>query len=219
MKSVHFARIIFVIAAVAVIAAVSLWQVERPPTVKINVYGQEKFKVSSNADKVEELLQEEEIEKNAGDKVLPSPYYPLEDELEIKIIKELPIEEQISGTGFLHTKYAATLAEIMEFDAPRIIFGPASWYGHDFHGRVTASGEIYDMYGATAAHRYLPLGIEVKVTFLETDKSTIVSITDRGPYVGDRIIDLSKRVAEKIGLKPYGVEDVRLEILPASVNN
>jgi rare lipoprotein A len=79
--------------------------------------------------------------------------------------------------------------------------GIASWYGPKFHGKITANGEVYDQYALTAAHRTLPLPSAVKVTNLENNKSIILRINDRGPYVNDRIIDLSSKAADILGLK------------------
>ncbi len=78
-------------------------------------------------------------------------------------------------------------------------YGIASWYGPGFHGRLAASGEVYDMYGMTAAHRTLPLGTEVRVVHQRTGNSIIVRINDRGPYVGGRILDLSYKAKEALG--------------------
>lgn len=89
--------------------------------------------------------------------------------------------------------------------------GEASWYGPGFHGRKTASGEIYDQREMTAAHPTLPLGTEVEVTNLENKKKVEVEITDRGPYVDDRVIDLSKGAAKKLGMKEEGVSEVKIE--------
>ena len=91
--------------------------------------------------------------------------------------------------------------------------GSASWYGKKFHGRPTASGEIYDMYKLTAAHKKLPLGTYVKVTNLSNGKSVIVKINDRGPYVKGRIIDLSYAAAKKIGMVKKGVQKVKIEAI------
>ncbi len=91
--------------------------------------------------------------------------------------------------------------------------GIASWYGPGFHGRQTSSGEIYDMYGISAAHKTLPFGTIVKVVDLETDKSVIVAINDRGPFIEGRIIDLSKGAAEKLGIVNKGITQVGLRIL------
>lgn len=93
------------------------------------------------------------------------------------------------------------------------IDGLASWYGREFHGRPTASGERYDMHELTAAHRTLPFGTRVRVTNLENGRSVRVRINDRGPFVDGRIIDLSYGAAKKIAMVKAGVVRVRLEIL------
>ncbi len=89
--------------------------------------------------------------------------------------------------------------------------GLASWYGPGFHGRKTASGEIYDQNDLTAAHRKLPLGSKATVTNLETGKEVEVEINDRGPYVKGRVIDLSKAAAERLDMKEDGTAPVRIE--------
>jgi rare lipoprotein A len=91
--------------------------------------------------------------------------------------------------------------------------GIASWYGADFHGHLTANGEIYNMYDMTAAHKTLPLGTVVKVTSQDTGKSVEVRVNDRGPYVKGRIIDLSKSAGESIGISKGGTTRVKLEVL------
>lgn len=91
--------------------------------------------------------------------------------------------------------------------------GEASWYGKQFHGKETASGESYDMFRFTAAHPTLPLGSWVRVTNLRNHKSVIVRINDRGPVVPGRIMDLSYGAAQVIGLRGYGVAKVRLDIV------
>jgi rare lipoprotein A len=91
--------------------------------------------------------------------------------------------------------------------------GKASWYGRKFHGRPTASGEIYDMYRKTAAHKTLPLGTHVTVTNLSNQRHTIVRINDRGPFVKGRIIDLSYAAAKEIDLVVDGVVDVKVVAL------
>ena len=91
--------------------------------------------------------------------------------------------------------------------------GNASWYGEPFHGRRASNGEIYDMYKLTAAHRTLPFETMVRVTNLSNGKSTTVRITDRGPFVDNRIIDLSLAAAREIELVGPGVAPVRLEVL------
>lgn len=91
--------------------------------------------------------------------------------------------------------------------------GIASWYGPNFHGGQTSNGEYYDMYAHTAAHKTLPINTRVRVTNLKNGKSTIVRINDRGPFVKNRIIDLSYGAAQDINLIKYGTAPVKLEIL------
>lgn len=89
--------------------------------------------------------------------------------------------------------------------------GQASWYGHPYHGRPTTSGEIYNMYDFTAAHRTLPFGTRVRVHNLENGRTVDVRINDRGPFVAGRIIDLSYSAAQAIGMP--GLARVQLQIL------
>jgi len=91
--------------------------------------------------------------------------------------------------------------------------GLASWYGPGFHGKKTSSGEYYNMYSLTAAHKTLPLGTLVKVENLKTHKSVVVKINDRGPFVANRVIDCSYLAAKKIGLVKDGVAPVKLTVI------
>ena len=91
--------------------------------------------------------------------------------------------------------------------------GLASWYGHPYHGRPSASGEIYDMETLTAAHRTLPFGTLVRVTNLANEKTVEVRINDRGPFVDGRVIDLSHAAARTIDLIGPGVARVRLDVI------
>jgi rare lipoprotein A len=99
--------------------------------------------------------------------------------------------------------------------------GIASWYGHPYHGRTSASGEVYDMEQLTAAHRTLPFGTLVRVVNLENEKTVDVRINDRGPFIDERIIDLSHAAAQAIDLIGPGIARVRLEVLltPAAVTS
>lgn len=91
--------------------------------------------------------------------------------------------------------------------------GLASWYGPPYHNRKAANGEVFDMNALTAAHRTLPLNSIVRVTNLKTDHATIVRITDRGPFVPDRVIDLSKAAAIAVDVWRPGIAKVRLDVL------
>ncbi len=90
--------------------------------------------------------------------------------------------------------------------------GVASWYGPGFHGRTTASGERFNQHELTAAHKKLPLGTKATVTNLKNGKTVEVEINDRGPYVGGRILDLSKAAADQLGMKHTGTTPVRLVV-------
>ena len=90
--------------------------------------------------------------------------------------------------------------------------GQASWYGDAFHGKLTASGEIYDQYALTAAHRMLPLGSLVRVTNSENGRTVEVVINDRGPFIAGRIIDLSYAAAERLDMVDHGTMPVFLEV-------
>jgi rare lipoprotein A len=89
----------------------------------------------------------------------------------------------------------------------------ASWYGEEFHGRPTSSGQAYDMHAKTAAHRTLPFGTQVKVTSLESGRSAIVTVNDRGPFKEERGIDLSYAAAMDIGLVGSGTAQVKLDVV------
>ena len=96
--------------------------------------------------------------------------------------------------------------------------GKASWYGHPYHGRQAADGEIYDMETLVAAHRTLPFNTWVRVTNLSNAKTVDVRIIDRGPFVDGRIIDLSHAAAQRVDLIGPGVAQVRLEVIAAPQN-
>jgi rare lipoprotein A len=91
--------------------------------------------------------------------------------------------------------------------------GIASTYGSDFHGRTTSNGEQFDMYAMTAAHKTLPMGVYVRVRHMRNDKEVVVRINDRGPFVGERIIDLSESAAVQLGMLREGLAPVRVTAL------
>lgn len=103
--------------------------------------------------------------------------------------------------------------ETQSSDSDRVWKGKASYYGQQFAGELTASGEIFDPDELTAAHRFLPFGTRVRVTNLENGQEITVRITDRGPFVEGRIIDVSRRAAEKLGMVEEGVVRVRVEVV------
>lgn len=91
--------------------------------------------------------------------------------------------------------------------------GVASWYGPGFHGKKTASGETFNQYAMTAAHRILPMGAKVRVTNLENNRSVLVRVNDRGPFSSKRIIDLSRAAAAKLDIMSKGTGRVRVQSL------
>ena len=133
----------------------------------------------------------------------------------------------ILTTGCLHRHHHAQAAHGVPQPAPATAAQPAeiiqgeegiaSWYGYPYHGRQAASGEIYNMYAMTAAHRTLPFGTQVKVHDLENDRDVTVRINDRGPFVEGRIIDLSYAAAQSMHM--LGIARVRLEILGIEPGN
>ncbi|MBO6794677.1 MAG: septal ring lytic transglycosylase RlpA family protein [Balneolaceae bacterium] len=97
--------------------------------------------------------------------------------------------------------------------------GVASWYGPNFHGKLTANGEVYDMDGMTAAHRTLPFNSEVVVENLDNGRTTRVRINDRGPFAKNRIIDLSRAAATEIGMIGPGTARVRIYLVKGDLEN
>ena len=95
----------------------------------------------------------------------------------------------------------------------KIMKGLSSFYSEDFHGKLTANGEIFDMYGLTAAHKTLPLNTVCRVTNLSNNKSLILRINDRGPYVVGRILDCSYGAAKKLGFVDEGTTEVKIEVI------
>ena len=91
--------------------------------------------------------------------------------------------------------------------------GISSYYGKAFHGKLTANGEVYDMYGLTAAHKTFPLNTICRVTNLKNDKSLIIRINDRGPYIDGRILDCSYGAAKKLDFLDDGITEVKIEII------
>ena len=102
------------------------------------------------------------------------------------------------------------------FDPPKpgtVERGMASWYGEPFHGRATASGEIYDMYGISAAHKQLPLGTRIEVTNLENGRKLTMRVNDRGPFIRGRILDLSYGAAKELDIVQQGLAKVEIRVL------
>ena len=95
----------------------------------------------------------------------------------------------------------------------KVMTGISSFYAEDFHGKLTANGEVYDMYGVTAAHKTLPLGTVCRVINLENNRSLILRINDRGPYIKGRILDCSYGAAKKLDFIRQGTTKVKIEVM------
>ena len=95
----------------------------------------------------------------------------------------------------------------------KIFTGVSSYYGPNFHGKLTANGEVYDMYGITAAHKEIPLNTVARVTNLDNGNSLILRINDRGPYIDGRILDCSYGAAKKLDFLTQGTANVKIEVI------
>lgn len=135
-----------------------------------------------------------------------------------KVYKQVP-KEKIRNSAAMHRAtmrpykvfgkmYYPTLAKVGDIQR-----GIASWYGPNFHAKLTSNGEVYNMYADTAAHKTLPMNTMVRVDNLENGKSVIVRINDRGPFVGTRIIDLSNKAARSIDMVAKGTAKVKVTVL------
>ena len=117
------------------------------------------------------------------------------------------------GSGDYVPKNNSTSKISKNFKNKKILIGESSYYADDFHGKITANGETYDMYGLTAAHKTLPLNTIIKVTNLSNKKTAILRINDRGPYAKGRILDCSYGAAIKLGFLDQGVTRVKIEVI------
>ena len=130
--------------------------------------------------------------------------------------KPAPVVRTRAGNAKTYQVYGKTY-RILESSQGYQERGLASWYGTKFHGRRTANGEVYDMFGMTAAHKTLPIPSYVRVTHVGNGKSVIVRVNDRGPFHGDRVIDLSYAAARKLGVDTAGVALVDIvDVTPVS---
>ncbi len=117
------------------------------------------------------------------------------------------------GTGSVPKNKKISLKANSKISHRRFMKGVSSFYAEDFHGKLTANGEIYDMYGLTAAHKTLPLNTIIRVTNINNKKSLILRVNDRGPYVKGRILDCSYGAAKKLGFINNGTAKVKIEVI------
>ncbi len=132
---------------------------------------------------------------------------PIADSVNYLSDEALPDDQPSQPTLASGTVLAEAIPEYRQF-------GIASWYGGRHQGRLTASGEVFDENKLTAAHRTLPLITWARVTNLENGRSIAVRVNDRGPYIDGRVIDLSTRAAEELGMTAQGLARVEIEVLP-----
>ena len=127
----------------------------------------------------------------------------------------LPEKQEVRKEGVKEEMLVpeAKVEKIEKIETKEIQYGIASWYGGDFHGKPTSGGGIYDMYQLTCAHNTLPLGTMVMVTNLENGRSLELKVNDRGPFVKERIIDLSYAAAQILGMWEKGTADVKVEFV------
>ena len=119
-------------------------------------------------------------------------------------------KKEKSKKGKKNSKSKKTLS----YNPKKMVYrGISSYYGPKFHGKLTANGEIFDMYGVTAAHKELPFNTTVRVTNEDNGKSILIRINDRGPYVGNRILDCSFGAAKKLGFVGEGTAPVKIEVI------
>lgn len=118
-----------------------------------------------------------------------------------------------SACGKRHARVTKAPAPVRKVHTGETEDGIASWYGHPYHGRKTANGEVYDQNGLTAAHRDLPFGVWVEVKNKKNSKKIDVRINDRGPFVAGRIIDLSRAAAQELDMIGPGIVPVRIKVI------
>lgn len=131
---------------------------------------------------------------------------------EISILKA-DAEMKKKAVDELLEKMTPILEQIKEHYDGDVLFGIASWYGPGFDGKLAADGKVFDMFAMTAAHRELPLGTKVRIENQVNKKSVVVTITDRGPYILGRLIDVSYGVAQDLGMVEMGLCPVKVSIL------
>lgn len=138
---------------------------------------------------------------------------PVSGWLSLRDIDPQPFNDDLLRPTVSPVRLASTATLVASSEVSRVIEGTASWYGPGFFGNRTANGEVFRPGTLTAAHRTLPFGTMVRVTNLNNGRSTVVRINDRGPFSGNRVIDLGHGAAQQVGLVSSGLAPVRLEVL------
>jgi len=134
------------------------------------------------------------------------------------VANAVPRPEPLSRIGNApYEVYGVTYVPMRKVSVGHVETGEASWYGRKFHGRNTSNGDVYDMYGMTAAHKTLPLPTYLQVRNLANGREVVVRVNDRGPFLGGRILDLSYMAAQKLGVVATGTAKVRIEVIDGVV--
>jgi rare lipoprotein A len=155
--------------------------------------------------------------KSAHVEVPPPPVVSSTEPSESQPDRSVMRDSETSGSNKSTTETDLAEPSIPSGTRPLVTeTGLASWYGPPYHNRVGSNGEVYNMHAMTAAHRTFPLGSVVRVTNLKTGHSALVRITDRGPFIPGRILDLSLTAARKVDVYQPGVAQVKVELLQAS---
>lgn len=142
-----------------------------------------------------------------------APTRPL-NERAIEDVTPVPVQRTLAGNRSPYTVLGNTY-HVLPTEAGYKEAGVASWYGEKFHGHKTSNGEVFDMYQVSAAHKSLPIPSFARVTNLDNNRSIIVRVNDRGPFHGDRLIDLSYAAAVKLGYADRGTARVSVEAIVA----
>ena len=127
------------------------------------------------------------------------------------------MEDSMAEMQALTLKLQHSIDEIRWNIDGSLLYGTASWYGPGFHGKITASGQEYDMFAMTAAHTRLPFGCEVRIENLVNRKVAIATINDRGPFVYGRMLDVSLAVAKQLGMVDMGLVPVKVRVIPGGM--
>jgi rare lipoprotein A len=134
------------------------------------------------------------------------------------VANAVPRPEPLSRIGNVpYEVYGVTYVPMRKVSVGHVETGEASWYGRKFDGRNTSNGDVYDMFGMTAAHKTLPLPTYVQVRNLANGREVVVRVNDRGPFLGGRILDLSYMAAQKLGVVATGTAKVRIEVIDGPV--
>lgn len=127
------------------------------------------------------------------------------------------IEDKAAELDALRVRLQGAIDEMRWAMDSGLSFGVASWYGPGFHGRMTASGEEYDMFAMTAAHKDLPFGTEIRIENMINRKVAVATVNDRGPFVYGRMLDVSLGVARQLGMAEAGLVPVKVCLVPSAL--